>query len=101
MKIVWTAESLKRLKEIFDYYNKEASIIIAKKLVEGIISHTDILVNQPEIRSIEELLKKRKNNYRYLVYKNYKIIYWHDNDKIYIATVFDTRQNPQKMKKDI
>ncbi|WP_445733745.1 hypothetical protein [Mariniflexile sp.] len=49
----------------------------------------------------EELLKERKNQYRYLVFKNYKVIYSVDeqNEFIKIADVFDTRQNPPKMKR--
>ncbi|HTO34621.1 MAG TPA: hypothetical protein VLZ72_00165 [Flavobacterium sp.] len=53
----------------------------------------------PFIGQEEELLKKRKIKYHYLVYKNYKLIYSVDEQKgfIKIADVFDTRQNPAKM----
>lgn len=57
------------------------------------------LKNQPEIGQIEELLIDRPQNFRYLVFKNYKIIYWinYPFNRIEIANVFDTRQNPQKL----
>ena len=46
---------------------------------------------------IEELLRHRKNEYRYIVDGNYKIIYWIDEHFIKIASVFDSRQNPEKL----
>nr|WP_264554426.1 hypothetical protein [Flavobacterium sp. N1861] len=56
----------------------------------------------PEIGQEESLLKQRSVHYRYLVFKNYKIIYSIDNEKgfIKIADVFDTRQNPLKIKRN-
>jgi len=41
-----------------------------------------------------------KKEFRYIVFKNYKIIYWINIKKnwIEISDVFDTRQNPIKMK---
>jgi len=47
------------------------------------------------------LLKDRKQTFRYLVYKNYKIIYWVNQVKnhIEITDVFDERQNPTKVKR--
>ena len=38
---------------------------------------------------------------RYLVYKNYKVIYWinEKENRIEINDVFDTRQNPTKIKR--
>lgn len=37
-------------------------------------------------------------DFRYLVESNFKIIYWIENNKITIASVFDCRQNPENMK---
>ncbi|MFN3640896.1 MAG: type II toxin-antitoxin system RelE/ParE family toxin [Flavobacterium sp.] len=77
----------------------KAGIKIARKIIIGIIDATINLDKNPEIGQIEELLKNRPQNFRYLIYTNYKIIYWYDKDKnrIVIANVFDTRQNPQKL----
>ncbi|MEZ5172521.1 MAG: type II toxin-antitoxin system RelE/ParE family toxin [Bacteroidia bacterium] len=101
MKILWTQESVDRLKNIFDYYNYKASYKIANKIVEGIIKQTELLSHNPFIGQREELLHKRTIKYYYLIYTNYKIIYWIGNDLIYIATVFDTRQNPDKIRRGI
>ena len=98
IKILWTNESRNRLKEIFDYFALNASENRALKLVNEILSSTDIRIKNPEIGQKEKLLKNRKNIYRYLVCEKYKIIYCQHDNAIYIATVFDTRQNPKRLK---
>ena len=62
----------------------------------------DWAVIEKEISKVykkEELLSDRPQNFRYLVLKNYKIIYWMNQDKnrIDIVNVFNTRQNPVKI----
>ena len=87
------------MEKIFDYYNEQASFQIAKKITDGIFRATLKLKKQPGIGQIEELLIQRKERFRYLVYKNYKIIYWVNSEQnlIEINDVFDTRQNPLKI----
>ena len=99
LKIYWTEFSEKELQNIFEYHREKANYRIARKLVEGIYNETLKLKKHPEIGQIEELLQNRSQNFRYLVYKNYKIIYWINNQKkwIEINDVFDTRQNPIKI----
>ena len=74
---------------------------LPKKLVRGIINEPKKLIKAPLIGQEEELLKQRETEYRYLVFKNYKLIYSVDNQNgfIKIADVFDTRQNPPKLKR--
>jgi toxin ParE1/3/4 len=57
------------------------------------------LGSNPLIGSKEELLYDYPEDYRYLVESNYKIIYWKKENIITIASVFDCRQNPEKIKK--
>jgi plasmid stabilization system protein ParE len=101
LKIYWTEFAVKELEKIFDYHHKKASYQVAKKLVDGIYNETLKLTTQPEIGQIEELLITRKQGFRYLVFKNYKIIYWIHSQKswIEINDIFDTRQNPPKIKR--
>ncbi len=63
-----------------------------------IYSRAKSLLNFPFLGQTEELLNFRKENFRYLVEGNYKIIYWIDDEIIRIVSVFDTRQNPEKLK---
>ena len=89
----------KKLKNIFDYYKEHASLNVAKNLVLGITKETAKLKKQPKIGQEEELLEKDSREFRYLVYKSYKIIY-HVNlekNRIEVFDLFDTRQNPIKI----
>lgn len=75
MKILWSDFALAELEEIFDYYQAKASLMVARSLVKAIIQKTLILESNPLVGVKESLLSDRPNEYRYLVYKNYKIIY--------------------------
>ena len=98
-RIIWSEFAESQLDEIYDFYEKRASSRIAKKLVLGIINEPNKLKSEPFIGESEELLKHRSIEYRYLLFKNYKLIYSVDttNGYIKIADVFDTRQYPPKL----
>jgi plasmid stabilization system protein ParE len=99
LRIYWTDFSKSELHQIFDYHKENASLRIARKLVLKITQAVTKLHKQPNIGQREELLSDRKEEFRYLVYSNYKIIYWVNNDRerIEITDIFDTRQNPVKI----
>jgi len=101
LKIIWSEFAETQLDEIYEYYEKKASPRVAKKLLREIINEPKKLIKLPLIGQEEELLKQRETEYRYLVFKNYKLIYSIDNQNgfIKIADVFDTRQNPPKLKR--
>lgn len=99
LEIYWTAFAKNELQNIFDYYKEKASLTIAKKLISGIVHETKRLQTKSYIGQIEQLLAEQEQAFRYLVYKNYKIIYWINENKsrIEIIDIFDTRQNPVKI----
>ena len=99
--IIWSQLAETQLDEIYDYNKRKANIQTAKKLVQGIIIESEKLKEAPFIDQKEENLKNRKIEYLYLVFKNYKIIYYVDkkDNSIKISDVFDTRQNPPKIRR--
>ena len=97
MRIDWSELSEKQLKDIFDYYSLEASPKIARRIIVRIIERVAILKNNPFAGAKEELLSEYPEDFRYLVESKYKIIYWVKNNLITIASVFDCRQNPEKI----
>ncbi len=102
LDIFWTEFAENELHKIFRYYLKKAGYRIAIKLVNGIYNRPFKLKTHPEIGQIEELLKNRKVEFRYLLYKNnYKVIYWvnTEENRIEIIDVFDVRQYPQKIRR--
>jgi len=100
LTVYWTRFAEDKLDDIYEYYESKAGIQIARKLISDIIDKTIELDKNPHIGQKEELLSSHPQNFRYLVFKNYKIIYWINQNKnrIDIVNIFDTRQNPLKMK---
>ncbi len=100
-KILWSDFAINQLKDIFDYHLIKASPIVAQRLVQKIIDATIILENNPKSGRKEELLLTRPQEFRFVIVKDYKIIYWIDYEFniINIATIFNTRQNPKKISK--
>lgn len=101
LEIYWTDFSKKELKNIFDYYKEEASTNVARNLVLGITKEAAKLKKHPTIGQEEELLETDSRDFRYLVFKSFKIIYWvnFEKNRIEVFDVFDTRQNPTKIKR--
>lgn len=101
MTIIWSLFAEKQLDEIFDYYSEKVSHQLALKIVLELIEAPEVLKRNPLLGPVEVLLSGRQNEYRYLICKNYKVIYSIDyqNDCIKISDVFDTRQNPPKIKR--
>ena len=99
LEVYWTQFAEDKLTDIFEYYKFNAGIKVAQKLVNGIIDESLKLSKNPFIGQKEDLLIDRIQEYRYLVFKNYKIIYWVDeiNKMVLVSHVFDTRQNPIKI----
>jgi len=74
-RIIWSNQAENELDKIFEYYLENAGIKVAQKLIEKIISEPNTLLLNTEIAQREEHLFDRENVYRYLVCKNYKLIY--------------------------
>jgi len=102
IKVLWTGFAQNKLEDIFHYHKKEVSVNVSAKLINGIIDETIRLKTHPLYGTIEALLIHRIQEFRYLVYKNYKIIYFQEeaSGNIIIVNVFDTRQNPTKIELD-
>ncbi len=96
-KIIWSDRAKYDLKNIYEYYY-DLSPLTAKSLIGGILKRIHLLKRGfVWIGQKEPLLTKTKFEYRYLIYRNYKIIYRTENKIIKIITIYDTRQNPTKL----
>jgi toxin ParE1/3/4 len=98
IRIEWSELSERQLKDIYDYHALKVSPRIAGTIINRIFERVSILEHNTFEGPKEELLKEYPENYRYLVEGNYKIIYWKKENLITITSVFDSRQNPDKMR---
>ncbi len=101
MTIFWTDFAKAALKDIFVYHKDKAGARASLKLVEEVVKSTEVLVRHPLLGAKEELLSDRIEDFRYLIFRNYKVIYWLNQkySRVEIIDVFDTRQNPLLLKK--
>jgi len=99
-RVLWSDCAINQLKDILEYHIIKAGRNIALRLIHKIIDATIILENNPKAGSKEDLLETRPQDFRFIIVKNYKIIYWIDYEFgiINISMVFDTRQNPKNIK---
>jgi len=102
LKIEWTDFSKEELYKIFVYHKNKASLKVATKLILGIRNETLVLSTTPQIGQREILLNRSKKEYRYLIFRKYKIIYRIDYSLgvVIITDIFDTRQNPIKISRN-
>lgn len=91
-RVVWTSPAMHSLKDIWIFF-AEKDISLANKISSSIIEAALSIVFIEQYQ-IEESLGKP---YRRIISGNYKIIYTRDKNIIYIITVFDTRQDPNKL----
>lgn len=101
LKLNWTEYSKNELRKIFLYYKSKSNLKTAKNKVEEISKEVLILEKFPFIGQKEELLVDRKEEFRYFLYDNHKIIYYVDLEinLVEIVDIFDCRQEPLKIKR--
>jgi len=97
VKVLWSDTSLAQLQEIFEYYNFKASNAVARKIIKGIVKKSILLELNPLIGVKEPLLENRPFEYRFMVESSYKIIYRFNDNIARIVSVFECRQNPEKI----
>jgi plasmid stabilization system protein ParE len=86
------------LKEIVDYYKEVAGVKVANNLKNKLLRATQKLSTLPDIGVPEEF---DIHEYRSLILDNYKIIYRVEPPYVYVIDVFDTRQGPEKIKRNL
>ena len=94
--VIFSERALKRLVQIHSFISLDSEKA-AHKVIEKIIKRADAIKLFP-LAGIEY---PKNHNHRYIIYSHYKIFYSIQKDDIIILTVFDCRQNPKKLGKDL
>ncbi len=97
--LIWSPVALQDMEEIYDFYtikNEKA----AAKIYNGILDEVEILKEHPFVGPIESILQHRKKPYRSLVVSkgHFKVLYFVDNTTVYIAGVWNCKQDTEKIK---
>lgn len=85
------------LDDIYDFL-ADKSQQTAQRIVENIVGRARQLETFPESGARQEFLSNQHKQYLYLIEGNYKVIYRIEEQVIYIIQIFDSRQDPNKMK---
>jgi len=98
MKLVYTEQAFYSLEEALNFI---ASKVSPEKLIDirdEILDAADTLLLQPFQGQEEPYLEHLNLGHRRLIVSHYKIIYRVVEEYIYITDIFDSRQDPDKMK---
>ncbi|WP_298139814.1 type II toxin-antitoxin system RelE/ParE family toxin [Flavobacterium sp.] len=92
--IVWTEAAKSELKYILEFYSfRNKSKTYSQNLHKKIQSELNLLMLQPEIGKKTDLI-----NVRGLIIENHIIYYELNENHIIILSVWDARQNPNRLK---
>ena len=99
VRIVWTEFAEEDIKIIFEFLTTEQGIPIeiAERIVDSLFERVEQLLLFPRSGELDPFLEEFEKAHRHLVQGNYKIIYRVEKETVFIVSVFDTRQDPQKL----
>jgi plasmid stabilization system protein ParE len=93
-KIIWSDEALQGLKNIIDYLEQRWTQKEIKKFAKLLDKQLHLIKENPLIFPISN---RSKGIRKAVLSKQTTIYYLIDSDKIFLLTLFDTRQDPNKL----
>lgn len=98
MKLIYTGQAISSLQECLDFFPPEVPSEKVNEIRDQILAKVDMLLHNPTIGQREEYLEHLGQSHRRIIEGHYKIIYRVEGENIYITDIFDSRQDPYKMK---
>lgn len=101
MKIIWTQYASNDLNKAFEYALDKFGQTQVKHLKERVTYAKERISKFPTACPLEHLLLDKQRQYRYVsLFKNLELIFHQEEDDIIlIDAVWDSRQNPQRLRK--
>ena len=94
-QVIWSLRAQNDKKEILDYWRqRNKSNTYSKKLNELFKESIKIILDFPQIGKVTDDTKARIK-----IVRDYLIIYEETETKIFILTIWDSRQDPDRLKK--
>ncbi|MFC5271977.1 type II toxin-antitoxin system RelE/ParE family toxin [Adhaeribacter terreus] len=97
-KVILSKRAEKKLEQLFSYLTENWSEKVKADFVEKLDKIIETIRIQPE--SFQES-EQQKGLHRCVITKQTTLFYRFNSKQIQIVTIFDTRQNPAKLKKDL
>jgi len=93
--IIWSDEAKNNLSWIIDYFETNWTEKELKKFFQRFEKILQLISQNPQLF---RLTNKRKNVRKCVFSRQTSIYYKFENNKVYLITLFDNRQNPKKLK---
>jgi plasmid stabilization system protein ParE len=98
MKLVYSEQAIASLQECLDFFSLEVPAEKVNEIRNRILDKADTLLINPYTGQQEEYLEHLGQSHRRVIEGHYKIIYKVEGEVIIITDIFDSRQDPAKMK---
>jgi plasmid stabilization system protein ParE len=98
MELIYTEQALESLEEAIEFMAPKVTQEKLFEIRDSILDKADTLLLQPNQGQKESYLEHLELDYRRIIESHYKIIYRVIGESIYITDIFDSRQDPEKMK---
>jgi len=98
MKLIYTQQALNSLEEALSLIAPKVTTEKLMEIRDRVLDAADNLLLYPLLGQKEPYLEHLGLDHRRLIESHYKIIYRIVGEYIYITDIFDSRQDPYKMK---
>lgn len=97
-EVIWTRPAEEDLKTIYDFLSHSISEPKAFETIQKIVSIGRILENKLIAGARHQSKIAPYKSYEKVIWKHYLILFRKEANKVYINRIFDSRQNPNKLK---
>jgi len=97
-KVIITAGAMNSLERAVEFYEFKLTPDKLDSLFMEVLKRIESLGSTALHGQIEPSLSSEGKGHRRLVEGHFKIIYRLEGDMVYVTDIFDSRQNPHKMK---
>ena len=97
MKVIWDPKARQGRNHVANHIHRQFGAKQKDKFLLEVCKTIEILKGHPTIGSIDPLFDDRPKTYRSIIINRLsKMVYFIDDETIYIAAFWDTRREPKK-----
>jgi plasmid stabilization system protein ParE len=93
--IIWSPAAESDLKSVLSYLDEKWSALVVNQFINKVDSFVSLIAEEPKLFPI---INKKHNVRKCVLTKQNTLFYRENKDSIDIIRLFDTRQDPKKLK---
>lgn len=93
--IIWSPAAESDLKSVLIYLDEKWSVLVVNQFINKVDSFVNLIAEEPKLFPI---INKKHNVRKCVLTKQNTLFYRENKDSIDIIRLFDTRQDPKKLK---